>query len=72
VCRPVGIPFKSDGGHGDDGAFGEPLFQLVIARLAFGQANPPPVIMHHDRHMIRVIEGGGGAIEGCAIEVPLR
>jgi len=74
-CRrvePRWHPFKGDGGHCDDGAFGGPLFQIVISRLAFGQPNPPAVIVHHDRHMIRIIEGGGRAIEGCVIEVPLR
>ena len=33
--RTIGITFKSNGGHSDDGSFGKPLFQLVIFRLAF-------------------------------------
>jgi hypothetical protein len=31
----IGITFKGNGGHRDDWAFGKPLFQIVIFRLAF-------------------------------------
>ena len=37
VRRAIGIAFEGDRGHGDDRAFGEPLFQIVVFRLAFGQ-----------------------------------
>ena len=33
--RTIGITFKRNGGHSDDGSFGKPLFQVVIFRLAF-------------------------------------
>jgi hypothetical protein len=31
----IGIALKRDRGHGDDGAFGEPLLQLFVSSLAF-------------------------------------
>ena len=72
VRRTIGIAFKGDGGHGDDRTFGKPLFQIVIFRLAFSQAEPPAVIMDHDGDMIRIVEGRCAAIERGIIEVPLR
>jgi hypothetical protein len=45
---PIGITFKGNGRHGDDRAFGEPLFQIVIFRFAFSQVEPPPIIMDDD------------------------
>src|SRR5215203_2460096 len=68
----IGITFKGNGGHGDDRTFGKPLFQIVIFRFAFSQAEPPAVIMDHDANMIRVVEGRCAAIERGIIEVPLR
>jgi hypothetical protein len=41
VRRTIRITFKGNGGHGDDRACGKPLFQIVIFRLAFNQAEPP-------------------------------
>ena len=54
------------------GTCGKPLLQIVILRLAFGQAEPPAVIVDHDADVIRVVEGRGAAIERGVIEVPLR
>ena len=54
------------------GPCGEPLFQIVIFRLAFGQAEPPAVIVDHDGDVIRVVEGRRAAIERGIVEVPLR
>ena len=68
----VGIAFKGNGGHGDNRAFGKPLFQIVIFRLTFGEAEPPAVIMDRDGDVIGIVEGGGAAIERGVIEVPLR
>src|SRR2546425_5714423 len=48
VWCPIGIAFKRHRGHGDVWSCGEPLFQLVIVRLAFGQSQPPAIIMDHD------------------------
>src|SRR5215217_6162417 len=67
----IGITFKGYGGHGDDRTFGKPLFQIVILRFAFSQAEPPAVIMDHDADVIRVVEGRCAAIERGIIEVPL-
>ena len=55
--RTIGVTFKGNGGHSDDRAFGKPLFQIVIFRLAFGEAKPPAIIMDHDADMIRIVEG---------------
>ena len=54
------------------GAFGKPLFEIVVFRLAFSQSDPPAVIMDHDGDVIRVVEGRRGAIERGIIEVPFR
>src|SRR5215467_15748015 len=58
VRRAVGVPLEGDGGHGDGRQGGEPPLQVVVLRLALGQREPPAVIVDHDRHMIRVVEGG--------------
>src|SRR4051812_38347020 len=71
VRRPIGIAFKGDGGHGDDRSLGEPLFQIVVLRLAFRQAEPPAVVMDYDADMIRVFEGRCAAVEGGIVELPL-
>jgi hypothetical protein len=63
---------KRDGGNRDHREFGQPLFQLGISRLAIGQAEPPAIVMNHDRDMIRVVEGRGAAPECGIVEVPLR
>ena len=70
--RAVGVAFEGDGGNGDDGEFGQPLFQLVVFRLARGQTKPPAIIVDHDGDMIRVVEGRRAAIESGVIEIPLR
>ena len=71
-AAPIGIPFKGDGGHGDDRTLGQPLFQCVVLRLAFCQTKAPAIVMHHDADMIRIVEGRRGTIESGIIEVPLR
>jgi len=68
----VGITFKSNGGHCDERTCGKPLFQIVILRLAFGQAEPLAAILDHDSDVIWVVEGRSGAIEGRIIEIPFR
>src|SRR4051794_3767326 len=72
VWRTIGIALQGDGRHGDDRALGKPFFQIVIFWLAFGEAQPPTVIMNHDRDMIGVIKGGCAAIERGIVEIPLR
>ena len=42
-----------------DRAFGKPLSQIVIFRLAFSQAEPPAVIMDYHADMIRVVDSNG-------------
>ena len=54
---PLASPSSVMVGHGDDRTCGKPLFQIVIFRLAFSQAEPPAIIVDHDGDMIRVVEG---------------
>jgi hypothetical protein len=42
--RAVGIAFQGNVGHGDDGSFGKPVFQVIVFRIAFSQSEPPPVM----------------------------
>ena len=70
--RTIGITFESNGGHGDERKFNKALFQIVIFRLAFGQSEPPPIIMDHDADVIRIIERRCAAIEGSIVKVPFR
>src|SRR6476661_4535062 len=72
VWRAIGITFKGNGGHRDDRTFGQPLFQIVIFRLAFSQALSPAIIVDRDRDVIRVVEGRRAAIERSVVEVPFR
>src|SRR5437016_5743262 len=70
--RTIEITSNGDCGHGGDRTFGKPLSQIVIFRLAFGQSEPPPIVMDHDADMIRIVEGCCTAIERGVIEAPLR
>ena len=40
VALERNVAFERNGGHGDARAFGKPLVQIAISRLAFGQAAP--------------------------------
>jgi len=70
--RTVGVALERDGGHGDDRTTGEPFLELVVFSLAFGQPQPPAIVMKSDGDVIRVVEGRCAAIEGGVVEVPLR
>ena len=70
--RAVGVTLERDRGHGDDGALGEPLLELVVLGLAVGQPEPPAVVVDHDRDVIGVVERRRAAVEGGVVEVPLR
>ena len=70
--RAIGVAFKGDGGHGDGGEFGQPLFQFVVFRLARSQTKPPAIVVDHDGDMVGVVEGRRAALEGGVIEIPLR
>ncbi len=72
VWCPIGIAFQRNGGHGDGRSLSKLLFQFVILWLAFGQTEPPAIIMDHDADMIRIVEGRGAALEGGLVEVPFR
>ena len=52
----IGVAFEGDGRHVDDGRLGEAALQLVVVRLAVGQAQPPAVVVDHDRDVIGVVE----------------
>jgi len=65
-------PSSVYGRHADQRGLRQPLFEVVIFRLALGQAESPAVIMDHDGNVIRVIEGRGAAIERGIVELPHR
>ncbi len=54
--RTVGIAFEGNGGHGDDRTPCQSLFELVVPRLALGEAETPSIVMNYDLDMIRVVE----------------
>ena len=56
-----GIAFQRHRGHRDDRTCGEPLFQLVIVRLAFRQAEPPAIIMDHDADIRARLNASGAS-----------
>ncbi len=58
--------------HADGRAGGELLLQRVVLGLALGQAQPPAVVVDHDRDVVGVVERRRGAVEGRVVEVPLR
>ena len=72
VWRTIGITFKGDRRHGDDRTFGKPILQIIVLRVAFGQADSPAVVMDHDGDVVRVVERRRGAIERGIIELPPR
>src|ERR687893_1317647 len=41
----IRITFEGNGGHRDHREFGKPPFQLGVFRLAFGQTEPPSIVM---------------------------
>jgi hypothetical protein len=67
----VGVALQGDGRDGDRRPSGEPLLQLVVCRLAVGQAQPPAVVVDHDRDVVGVVEGRRAAIEGGVVKGPL-
>ena len=70
MWRTVGITFKGNRGDGNQWSCRQPLFQIVILRLAFSQSEPPAIIMDRNRDVVGVVERGGAAIEGGIIEIP--
>jgi hypothetical protein len=72
MWRPIRITFEGNALHGDNRRGGQPLFQIVVLRLAFGHAEPPAVVVDHDADMVRVVESLRAAIERGVVEIPLR
>src|SRR5262249_57355312 len=70
--RAIGIAFEGDSGNRDGWRGGETLLELVVFRLALGQALAPAVVVDHDGNVIGVVEGGGAAVERGVVELPLR
>ena len=54
--RTIGITFHRYGGHGDDRTFGQPFFQIIIFRFAFGEALPPAVVVDDDFNVVWIVE----------------
>jgi hypothetical protein len=70
--RTVGIAFKGDRGHGDDRSRAQLRFQIIVSLIAGRQADPLAIVVDHDRDVIRIVEGLGGALERCIVEMPFR
>src|SRR5437868_1948179 len=68
----IGITFKRNGRHRDDGTLGKPLFQVVVFRLTFCLAESPAIVVDHDGDMIGVVKGGCGTVKRGIIEGPFR
>ena len=68
----VCVALERDRGHGDDGAFGEPLLQFCVPSFAVSQPESPAVVVNRDGDVIRVVEGRCAALEGRVVEVPPR
>src|SRR5207244_13208838 len=71
VWGSIGIAFNRHCGHSDGRSLAEPLFQLIIFRLAISQSQSPAIIMDHDADMIRIVESRSAALEGGIVEVPV-
>jgi hypothetical protein len=48
------------------------LLHLVVLRLALGQAQPPAVVVDHDRDVVGILERLGRASKVASSNVPLR
>src|SRR5215203_4174493 len=63
ICRgfwmwcTVGIAFHGDRRNVDNRALCKPLFQIVVFRLASGEAQSPAIIVDDDLNVIRIVEG---------------
>ena len=67
----VRVPFEGDRRHGDHGSRGKSLFQLVILGLAFGETEPPTIVVDHDADVVWIVEGRRTPIERRVVELPL-
>src|SRR5208337_5029657 len=72
VWGAVRVTFEGNDGHSDCGTLSKPPFDIVIFRLALGQAEPPAVVVNPNGDVVRIVEGRSGAVERGVIEVPLR
>jgi hypothetical protein len=72
VWGAIGVAFHGDGRHGDHGTLRQSLFQVVILRFTFRQAQPPTVVVDDDCNMIRIVEGRCAALERGIAELPFR
>src|SRR5262249_29632176 len=70
--RPVGVALEGNGGYADVRARGQTLLQLLVLRLAIGQAQAPAIVVNDDGDMIRIVKSSGTALEGRLVEIPLR
>src|SRR5262249_61183306 len=68
----VGVALECDCRDRNFRSLRKPPFQIVVFCIAFGEAEPPAVIMNDDRDVIRIVKGGGAAVERGIVEVPFR
>src|SRR5215471_18375865 len=70
--RAVGVALHGDRGHVDDRTCRKPLLDIVVFTLAVREALPPAIVVDDNGNMVRIVEGGSGAIERRVVEFPLR
>src|SRR4051812_26748480 len=68
----VRIALHRDGRNGNDRGRGEEGFNFSESGLTVRQAEAPPVIAHHYRDVVGILESRGRAFEGRLAEAPAR
>src|SRR6266567_5990721 len=71
MWRTIGVAFQRNGGYGNHRRLCKPLFQIVVFRLTFGEAEPPAVVVNDNRDMVRIVECRSTTIKRCVIKFPL-
>src|SRR4051812_2912941 len=70
--RAIEITRDGDRRDADRRTARERPLEIVIARLALPEAEPPAIVMNDDRDVIGIVERLRRAIEGRAVERPQR
>src|SRR6478736_1092201 len=68
----VRVTLERDRRHGHYWSGSQALFERVVLLFAFGQPQPPAVVVHDDSNVIGVVERRRASIERCVVELPLR
>src|SRR5258707_84466 len=68
----VRVTLERDRRHGHYWSGSQALFERVVLLFAFGQPEPPAVVVHDHSNVIGVVERRRASIERCVVELPLR